>query len=67
MIEDEFIPNLIKAMNIEKNAEENIQRMAKMVGEIAFKLSSFGLHLKYQDQILTFYKRICESDNEVNR
>jgi hypothetical protein len=67
MIEEEFIPNLIKALNFEKNAEENIQRMAKLIGEIAFKLSNFGLHLKYQDQILTFYKRVCESDDEFCR
>lgn len=32
VIEEEFVPNLIKTFNHEKNSEENIQRMAKLVG-----------------------------------
>jgi hypothetical protein len=32
VIEEEFVPNLIRAFNYEKNSIENIQRMAKLVG-----------------------------------
>lgn len=56
MIEDDFTPNMIRAFNFEKNSQEAIQRMAKMIGQIAFKLSNHNLHIKYQDAILTFYK-----------
>lgn len=63
VIEEEFVPNLIKTFNHEKNSEENIQRMAKLVGQVAHKLSTFGLHLKYQEPILNFYKWTAESED----
>jgi hypothetical protein len=63
VIEEEFVPNLIRAFNYEKNSIENIQRMAKLVGQITHKLSTFSLHIKYQEQILTFYKWTTESED----
>jgi predicted RNA methylase len=32
LLEEEFIPNLIRAFNFEKNSEDNIRRMAKLSG-----------------------------------
>ena len=39
--------------------------MAKLIGQISYKLSPFGLHLKYQEPILSFYKKTCESEDLV--
>ena len=62
-IEENFIPNMIRAFNFEKNTEENIQLMARLIGQIVHKLSQFGLHLKFKDPILQFYIRTCEDKN----
>ena len=35
-----------------------------MIGRIAFKLSTFDLHIKYKEQILTFYKTIISHKDE---
>jgi len=34
--------------------------MAAIIGRIVHKLSAFDLHLKYKEQILTFYKAMVE-------
>lgn len=39
--------------------------MSKLIGQIAYKLKPFGLHLKHKEPILDFYKKTCESDNFV--
>jgi hypothetical protein len=39
--------------------------MARMIGPIAHKLSHFGLHLKYSEPILQFYKKTTESSDPV--
>ena len=39
--------------------------MAKIIGQIAYKLSNHNLHIKYQDPILNFYKQSTESDDLV--
>ena len=40
--------------------------MAALIGRIVYKLSSFDLHIKYKDQILTFYKAIIDHRDESN-
>lgn len=50
----------------QNNHDEIIARMAKMIGRIVHKLSAFDLHIKYQDQILTFYKEMIEHRDEEN-
>ena len=40
--------------------------MAKLIGRIVHKLSAFDLHIKYKDEILTFYKEIIEHRDEEN-
>lgn len=37
-----------------------------MIGKIAYKLSKNELHLKYKEQILTFYKTIINHKEEEN-
>lgn len=34
--------------------------MAVLIGKIVHKLSAFDLHIKYKEQILSFYKEIVE-------
>ena len=65
-IETQFIPNFLKALNIQNNHDEIIARMAKIIGRIVHKLSAFDLHIKYQEQILTFYKAMIEHRDEQN-
>ena len=48
-IEEEFIPNFLKALVHENNHDEIIVRMGRMIGKIAFKLSKNELHLKYKE------------------
>jgi len=38
--------------------------MAQIIGRIVHKLSTFDLHIKYQEQILTFYKAMIEHRDE---
>lgn len=64
-IEDEFIPNLIKGLSLEKNHDEIIVRMSKIIGKIVYKLSCFDLHVKYQDQLLSFYKAMVSHKDEA--
>jgi len=40
--------------------------MARIIGKIVHKLSAFDLHLKYKDQILTFYKAMVEHRDPEN-
>ena len=40
--------------------------MAKLIGRVVHKLSAFDLHIKYKDQILTFYKEIINHSDEEN-
>ena len=65
-IEQEFIPNFLKALVFENNHDEIIGRMSKMIGRIAYKLSFFELHIKYKEQILSFYKSIITHKDESN-
>ena len=65
-IEEEFIPNFLKALVFENNHDEIIIRMGRMIGRIAFKLSRFDLHIKYKEQILGFYKSIINHKDEEN-
>ncbi len=58
IIEEKFMPGLIKGLDIEENHIENIVRMSKMIGKIVYKLSHFELHTKYQEQFLTFFRGI---------
>ena len=39
--------------------------MAALIGRIVYKLSSFDLHIKYKEQILTFYKAIIDHRDEA--
>lgn len=43
-IEEEFIPNFLKALNFENNHDEIIVRMSRMIGKLTFKLSKHDLH-----------------------
>jgi len=47
MIEENFIPNLIKGFNMDSNQIEIAIRMSKIIGKIVYKLSFFDLHTKY--------------------
>lgn len=64
MIEDEFIPNLIKTLSLEKNHDEIIVRMSKNIGKIVYKLSAFDLHVKYKEELLTFFKAMVNYKDE---
>lgn len=61
------MPNLLKAFDVQNNADELSYRLAKIIGEIVYKLSSFGLHIKYKDLILAFFKGICNHEKEECR
>lgn len=63
-IEEEFIPSLVRAFNFDKNSEESMQRMAVMIGQIAYKLSKLGLLLKYKEPILNFYKATTTHESQ---
>lgn len=65
-IEEEFMPNFLKALDFENNHDEIIVRMSKMIGPLSFKLSKHDLHLKYKEPILTFYKTIINHKEEEN-
>lgn len=65
-IETQFIPNFLKALIISNNHDEIIARMAKLIGRVVHKLSAFDLHIKYKEQILTFYKEIINHSDEEN-
>ena len=47
LIEENFIPNFLKGLEMESNHIEIIVRMSKSVGKIVDKLSHFDLHIKY--------------------
>lgn len=66
-IEQQFIPNFLKAIKIQKNQpDEIVARMASMIGKIVYKLSTFDLHLKYKEQILAFYKAMVDHRDPHN-
>ena len=65
-IEQQFIPNFLKALIITNNHDEIIQRMAQIIGKVVHKLSAFDLHLKYKEQILSFYKAMVEHRDPEN-
>lgn len=66
-IEQQFIPNFLKAIKIQKNTpDEIVARMASLIGKIVYKLSTFDLHLKYKEPILAFYRMIIEHKDQQN-
>ena len=64
MIEENFIPNLIKGFNMDSNQSEIVIRMSKIIGKIVHKLSHFDLHTKYQEELLSFYKAIVNHEDD---
>jgi hypothetical protein len=68
LIEREFVPSLLKLLNIDTQHDEINTRMAEVVGPIAFKMQKIGdLHVKYQKQILGFYRDVCTHKNDECR
>ena len=63
-VEESFVPNMIKAFEIEHNHDEIILKMAEIIGRIVYKLSTYDLHMKYKDKILTFFLYVCNSKND---
>lgn len=55
---------MLKALVIDNNHDEIIVRMSRMIGRIAYKLSSYDLHIKYKEPILTFFKTIINHKDE---
>lgn len=49
MIEVDFIPSLLKGLDLTKSQDETLVRMSHLIGKIVYKLSTFDLHIKYQD------------------
>ena len=43
----------------EEDIEEIQLRMAEMIGRIVFSLSAFGLHLKFKDPLLDFFRKMA--------
>lgn len=62
-VEESFVPNMIKACDMEHNHDEIILKMAEIIGRIVYKLSTYDLHIKYKDKILTFFLAVCNSEN----
>ena len=65
-IESQFIPNFLRALVIQKNHDEIVEKMARIIGRIVHKLSAYDLHLKYKNQILSFYKAMVEHKDLEN-
>ena len=55
---------MIKGLSLEKNHDEIIVRMSNLIGKIVYKLSAFDLHVKYQDQLLIFFKAMINHKDE---
>ena len=49
LIERELMPNLLKMLVFEDNHDSIIQRMAQIIGKVAFKLQNTQLHIKYKE------------------
>lgn len=56
-IDKEFIPVVFSTMEV--IIEEITFRLAKILGKIVFKLKDFDLHLKYRDQLVSFFTSTC--------
>ena len=41
--------------------------MGELIGRVVHKLSAFDLHIKYKEQILTFYKAMVNHRDEANQ
>jgi len=44
-----------------------IRRIAKIIGNVVFKLEKVGLHMKYKQELITFYKELTNHDDEEIR
>jgi len=64
MLEDDFIPSLIKGLDLSQAHDETVVRMSKIIGKIVFKLSTFDLHVKHKETILAFYKAMVNHEDE---
>ena len=57
LIEKEIVPSFLKLLNTENQHDEVMDRMSAIIGPVASKLhQKEDLHLKYQQQILDFYR-----------
>jgi hypothetical protein len=56
-IDKEFIPVVFSTMEV--IIEEITYRLAMILGKIVFKLKDFDLHLKYREQLISFFNSSC--------
>lgn len=68
LIEREMVPSLLKLLSIDTQHDDIIVRMAEIVGPVAFKLQQKSdFHVKYQQQMLDFYRGVCAHKNDACR
>jgi len=54
------MPCFLNFLDLENEFSIEItERVAQIFGEVLHSLTKFGLHLKYKEQVITYYKSLC--------
>jgi len=60
-VEDVYVACVLNFLTMDSEDQMEItERVAELFGEMAAKLEVFGLHLKYKDQFITYFKGIYD-------
>ena len=55
-------------MDIENQSQIGvIRRIAEIIGQVVFKLQKVNLHMKYKQELITFYKELADHDDDEIR
>jgi hypothetical protein len=54
-VEKQFMPPLLKMLNLKATTEDVVPRMSKLIGKITHKLMQLDLHQKHKEPILNYF------------
>lgn len=65
-VEKELIPPLLKMLTLGVHDEIDL-RLSKMFGSIVFSLVKLELHLKYKEQLFSYYRQLLDHPKDEIR
>jgi len=66
-VEKQFMPPLLKMLNLKATTEDVVPRMSKLIGKITHKLMQLDLHQKHKEPILNYFLWLTEVEEDEIR
>lgn len=60
-VEEEFMPQLLPFLDVDNQHQHELTlKMTELLGPIVFKLKKYDLHMKHGQEIIDFFKEMCD-------